>query len=64
MPQTKLTLVPDAFEPSPCSAIVCGKAFELDEKKLIDNSLPPLDLQTPSQAEENIEALVKALSIV
>lgn len=50
--------------PSPHSAVVWAKALEIVKKKLSDNNLPPLDLKNliSQSAEENIEAVVKALN--
>ena len=63
-PQTQSTPGPGVIEPSSHSAIVWAKAMEIAEKKLRDSNLPPLDLSnlTSQSAEENIEAVVKALN--
>ena len=48
------------------SSVVWSKALEMAKKKLSNNNLPPLDLSnlTPQSAEENIEAVINALSIL
>lgn len=45
------------------SSIIWAKTLKIVKKKLSDNNLPPLDLTglTLEFAEENIEAVVKAL---
>ncbi|RPB22655.1 hypothetical protein L211DRAFT_315335 [Terfezia boudieri ATCC MYA-4762] len=60
-PHTNSALDPDAME---ASSQVWAKALEIAKKKLSDNNLPPLDLTnlTSQSAEENIEAVVKALN--
>ena len=65
-PQTGPTSVPNVIEPSPPSAVVWTKVLKIVEKKLSDNNLPPLDLTnlTSRSAEENIEAVIKALDIL
>ena len=64
MPVSQPTQALDIIEPSSPSAMVWAKALEITKKKLVDNNLPPLDLTnlTSQSAEENIEAVVKALS--
>ena len=63
LPQTKSTPVP---EPSPHPSAIWVKALEIAEKKLSDNNLPPLNLTslTSQSAEENIEAIVRALNTI
>ena len=64
LPETKSTPVPDITESSPHSAVVWAQALEIAKRKLADNNLPPLDLTklTSQSAEENIEAVMKALN--
>ena len=52
--------------PKDPSSEVWAKALEIAKKKLGDNNLPPLNLKnlTSQSAEENIEAIVKALNTV
>jgi len=61
LPQTKSI---DVIVPSSHSSVVWAKALEITKKKLCDNNLPPLDLTdlTLQSADENIQALVKALN--
>lgn len=60
LPQT--TARPNIMEPSS----VWAKALEIADKKLSDNNLPPLDLTnlTSPSAEENIQAIVRALNTI
>ncbi|RPB22652.1 hypothetical protein L211DRAFT_826561 [Terfezia boudieri ATCC MYA-4762] len=60
-PHTNSALDPDAME---ASSQVWAKALEIAKKKLSDKNLPPLDLTnlTSQSAEENIEAVIKALN--
>ncbi|RPB17929.1 hypothetical protein L211DRAFT_431834, partial [Terfezia boudieri ATCC MYA-4762] len=60
-------VVQEAAPPQRKSALqVWAKALELAEKKLNKNNLPPFNLTnlTSQSAEENIEAVVKALNAV
>ena len=64
-PQTRSTLGSDVTEPS-LSAVVWAKTLEIAKQKLSDQKLPPLDLTnlTAQSAEENINAIVRALNIL
>ena len=66
LPQMKSTQCPDVIEPSSPSSVVWAKALEIATKKLSDNNLPPLNLTnlTSQSAEENIEAIIKALNTI
>ena len=57
LPETKSAPVPDR------SAVLWAQALDIAKKRLSDNNLPPLDLTklTSQSAEENIEAVNKAL---
>jgi len=61
LPQLNSVSDPGVNEPS---SQVWAKALEIVKQKLSDNNLPPLDLTnlTSQSAEENIEAVVKALN--
>ena len=61
---TKPTPVPDIPEPSSHSSVVWAKTLEITKEKLSSNNLQPIDLSnlTPHSAEENIEAVVRALN--
>ena len=60
-PQTKPAPNPGAMDPS---SQIWAKALEIAREKLSNNNLPPLDLTnlTSKSAEENIEAVLTALS--
>ena len=61
LPEMKSAPDPDGIEPS---SQVWAKALKIAKKKLGDNNLPPLDLTNliSQSAEENMEAIVKALN--
>ena len=57
---------PGVTENSSQSSAVWAKTLEIAQERLSDKNLPPLDLTnlTSQSAEENIEAVVKALNIL
>ena len=63
LPQ-KSTKGPHVIEPSLLSSLVWAKTLVIAVKKLHDKNLPPLDLTnlTSQSAEENIDAVIKALN--
>ena len=63
-PQAKPIPGLDVIEPLSHSSIVWAKALQVAKKKLEDSNLPQLDLTnlTSQSAEENIQAVIKALN--